>query len=303
MAKFADNHTFNYLSTLGDFRDNFPEDHRPSWVKITTITIISKFPQEIDITKLRNHYMCAECRPKYLLNPKHDRCSACQSINIKIKMKGSTSDGFEWKMKDNIFYNQITLGYIDQYSTKSVKVFPNGSVQVAGCSDVFDCRRVIKQLTFILNEILGINIPSNKFRVVMINTNFSLNYNINLMETTRVFSENKLFSSVSFEPDRYSAVKIKFKPAENMKQVTTSIFSTGKIIVTGAETLKEIAFAYNIINQHINANKEAIKVSRTAVTDVFDTVYGYKIEECIKHVRKNGYAPWHFTRSNAPINF
>ena len=303
MTKFADNQTFNYLSTLGDFRDNFPEDHRPSWVKITTITLISKFVQEIDIPKLRNHYMCSECRPKYQLNHKHDRCVACQRINIKIRAKGSTFDGFEWKMKDNTFYNQITLGYIDQYSTKSVKVFPNGSVQVAGCSDVFDCRRVIKQLTFILNEILGINIPSNEFRVVMINTNFSLNYNINLMETTRVFSENKLFSSVTFDPDRYSAVKIKFKPSENMKQVTTSIFSTGKIIVTGAETLKEIAFAYNIINHHINAHKDVIKVSRTAVTDVFDTVYGYNIEDCIKYVRINGYCPWHFTRSNAPINF
>jgi TATA-box binding protein (TBP) (component of TFIID and TFIIIB) len=283
MAKFADNHTFNYLSTLGDFRDNFPEDHRPSWVKITTITIISKFLQEIDIPKLRNHF--------------------ADGNSMKIRVKGSTFGGFEWKMKDTTFYNQITLGYMDQYSTKSVKVFPNGSVQVAGCSDLFDCRRVIKQLTFILNTILEINIPSDGFKVVMINTNFSLNYNINLMETTRIFSENKLFSSVTFDPDRYSAVKIKFKPAETMKQVTTSIFSTGKIIVTGAETLKEIAFAYNIINQHINANKEAIKVSRAAVTDVFDTVYGYKIEECIKHLRKNGYTPWHFTRSNAPINF
>lgn len=282
MAKFTDNHTFNYLSTLGDFRDNFPEDHRPSWVKITTITIISKFLQEIDIPKLRNHF---------------------EKTSMKIRVKGSTFDGFEWKIKPTTFYNQITLGYIDQYSTKSVKVFPNGSVQVAGCSDLFDCRRVIKQLTFILNTILEIDIPSDGFRVVMINTNFSLNYNINLMETMRVFSENKIFASVTFDPDKYSAVKIKFKPAENMKQVTTSIFSTGKIIVTGAETLKEIAFAYNIINQHINANKDFIKVSKTVITDVFDTIYGYKIEECIKHVRKNGYHPWHFTRSNVPINF
>ena len=303
MAKFADNHTFYYLSTLGDFRENFPEDHRPSWIKITTITMVSKFLQEIDVPKLKNHYMCSECRPKYQLNPRHQRCSVCQSINIKIKIKGSTFDGFEWRMKDNIFYNQITLGYTDQYSTKSVKVFPNGSVQVAGCSDLFDCSRVIKQLNFILNEILGINTPSDAFKIVMINTNFSLNYNINLMETMRIFSENKLFASVTFDPDKYSAVKIKFKPAENMKQVTTSIFSTGKIIVTGAETLKEIAFAYNIINQHINANKEVIKVSKTLITDVFDTIYGYNIEECIKHLRKNGYHPWHFTRSNVPINF
>ena len=222
---------------------------------------------------------------------------------IKIRAKGSTFEGFEWNLKPTTFYNQITLGYTDQYSTKSVKVFPNGSVQVAGCADLFDCRRVIKQLTFILNTVLEIQIPSNGFRVVMINTNFSLNYNINLMETARVFGENKVFASVTFDPDRYSAVKIKFKPSENMKQVTTSIFSTGKIIVTGAETLKEIAFAYNMINQHINAHKDVVKVSKTIITDVFDTIYGYKIEDCIKHLGKTGYAPWHFTRLNAPINF
>ena len=283
MAKFADNHTFNYLMTLGDFRDNFPKDHCPSWVKITTITIISKFLQNIDVNKLRN--------------------SLQEMGTIKIRAKGSTFEGFEWNLKPTTFYNQITLGYTDQYSTKSVKVFPNGSVQVAGCADLFDCRRVIKQLTFILNTVLEIQIPSNGFRVVMINTNFSLNYNINLMETARVFGENKVFASVTFDPDRYSAVKIKFKPSENMKQVTTSIFSTGKIIVTGAETLKEIAFAYNMINQHINAHKDVVKVSKTIITDVFDTIYGYKIEDCIKHLGKAGYAPWHFTRLNAPINF
>jgi len=283
MNKFADNHTFNYLATLGEFRKSYPMDHRPSWVKITTITIISKFEQDIDIHKLR---------------------SKLQEIGpIHVRAKGSTFEGFEWKLKPTTFYNQVTLGYIDQYSTKSIKVFPNGSIQVAGCSDLFDCRRVITQLSFILKTVLEVDIPSNGFRVVMINTNFSLNYNINLMETARLFGENKIFTSVTFDPDRYSAVKIKFKPAEDMKQVTASIFSTGKIIVTGAETLKEIAFAYNVINQHIHTHKDQIKVSKTVNTDVFDTVYGYNIDDCIKYVTEKGYTPWNFTRTNVPINF
>ena len=112
-----------------------------------------------------------------------------------------------------------------------------------------------------------------------------------------------MFTSVTFDPDRYSAVKIKFKPSADMKQVTTSIFSTGKIIVTGAETLKEIAFAYNIINQHINNNKDTVKVSKTTSTDVFETMYGYNIEDCIKHLDTNGYSPWLFTCVNVPIKF
>jgi TATA-box binding protein (TBP) (component of TFIID and TFIIIB) len=284
MTNFADNHTFSYLLTIDEFRNSWSEEDRPSWVKITTITIISKFLQAIDIQKLRSRLTA--------LGP------------IRLKTQDTSFEGFEWKLKPTTFYNQITLGYTDAYSTKSIKVFPNGSVQVAGCSDLFDCRRIIKQLTFILKTVLGLeDVKSEAFRVVMINTNFSLNYNINLMETAAVFGENKLFSSVTFDPDRYSAVKIKFKPASDMKQVTASIFSTGKIIVTGAETLKEIAFSYNLINNQINSFKNRIKVSKSPVTDVFEIVNGYKIPDYIKSLKERGHSAWHFTRANSAINF
>jgi hypothetical protein len=54
----------------------------------------------------------------------------------------------------------------------------------------------------------------------MINSNFSLNYNINLMKLPTGSSEYDDIFKVSFEPDRYSAVKIKFKPSEDMKEIT-----------------------------------------------------------------------------------
>jgi TATA-box binding protein (TBP) (component of TFIID and TFIIIB) len=136
----------------------------------------------------------------------------------------------------------------------------------------------------------------------MINSNFSLNYNINLMKVADWFESYSDIFKVSFEPDRYSAVKIKFKPAHEMKEITCSIFSTGKIIITGAETLKEIAFAYNIINQHINENSE-IRVSRTEDTDVFDVFLGYKCEPLIHHLKQKGFNSWVKTITNRQINF
>ena len=135
----------------------------------------------------------------------------------------------------------------------------------------------------------------------MINTNFSLNYKINLFEVAKLFSTNSIFN-VSFEPDRYSAVKIKFKPADDMKQITTSIFSTGKIIVTGAETLKEIVYAYNIINHHIISNPN-IKVESSVDIDVFDTILGYKINDWIEKLKKKNIQSWKFTVKNNKINF
>lgn len=218
-----------------------------------------------------------------------------------LKLKRQGAGGFEWSLKPTEFFNQITLVYVDNYSTKSIKLFPNGSVQVAGCTDLFDCNRVIKQVCYLINVITGSKIEKTSFRVVMINSNFSLNHKVNLMEVANHFNREKIFDT-SFDPDRYSAVKIKFKPAEDMKQVTVSIFSTGKIIVTGAETLKEIVFAYNIINQHINVNPK-IKYEQSDTRDTFDTIFGYDVNDLCEFLKNNNFHPWNHTRTNYKINF
>ena len=278
------NTTFSYLLTLDKFRNAIPEEHRPSWVKVTTITMVSKFLDSIDIQKLRNRL--TELGP------------------IKVRKTGSSHTGFEWKIKPTKFYNQITLGYTDTYSTKSIKVFPNGSIQVAGCSDLFDCNRIIKQLTLLLKTILNIKreIPTNSFRVVMINSNFSLNYNINLFALYKHFLSEQTFN-VTFDPDRYSAVKIKFKPASDMKQVTVSIFGTGKIIVTGAETLREIAYSYNVINRHILSKAGDIKVSKSVEPETFGVFLGYNIPDFVQELKGMGFLPWETLNSNNQINF
>ena len=278
------NNSFSYLLTINDFRNQLPEEFKPSWIKITTITMVSSFVQEIDIDRLRTTF---------------ERIGS-----YKMRRQGSKMDGFEWKLKPTTFYNQVTLTYHDTYSTKSVKVFPNGSIQVAGCCDLFDCKRIITQLIFIFKNFLGMTntAPVETFRVVMINSNFSLNYNINLMQVSDWFERYNDIFKVSFEPDRYSAVKIKFKPAHDMKEITCSIFSTGKIIITGAETLKEIAFGYNIINQHINENPR-IRVSRTTETDVFDIFLGYRCDPFVKVLKERGFESWMKTISNRQINF
>ena len=279
------NNSFSYLLTLDEFRKDFPDETRPSWIKITTITMVSSFIQEIDIKKLRFLFEKLE--------------------TFKIKRSGTKDDGgFVWKLKPTTFYNQVTLTYHDSYSTKSVKVFPNGSIQVAGCCDLFDCKRIITQLTYIFKTFLGMEsqVPVDSFRVVMINSNFSLNYNINLMKVAQHFENHSDIFKVSFEPDRYSAVKIKFRPAQDMKEITTSIFSTGKIIITGAETLKEIAFGYNIINQHINEEPN-IRCEPTVEKDVFDVFLGHRCEPMVEHLKNKGFKSWIQTITNRQINF
>lgn len=225
--------TFHYIVTLDTIRKK--HDNLPSWVQITTITMTCKLlaSERINLELIREAFR--------------------EKGSIRIRRKGALYDGHEWTMKETTFYNQVTIGYKDQYSTKSIKVFPNGSFQVAGCSDLYDCKRVSKQLSFLLSSILKLSEPltAEAFRVVMINTNFSMNRPVNLNTVIDHLSRERSMFEVSFNPDRYSAVKIKFKPRPDMKQVTASVFSTGKIIVTGAETLKEIVFAYDILNTRL----------------------------------------------------
>ena len=87
-----------------------------------------------------------------------------------------------------------------------------------------------------------------------------------------------------------------------MKEITTSIFGTGKIIITGAETLKEIVFAYNIINQHIN-DCPAIRVSKVEVPDDFNEYFGYNMSDSIKKIKEMGIESWTNTITNRQINF
>jgi TATA-box binding protein (TBP) (component of TFIID and TFIIIB) len=231
--------------------------------------MIAKFGQDIDLAAFREKFTPVNIRPK-----------------------GSTGKGFEWTMKKTTFYNQVTVGYRDQYSQKSIKIFPNGSVQVAGCADLFDCRRIMRQLCFIVNKTIGSEIPPthlvDSVSVKMINTNFSLNSSVNLNKVIQRFADREEFR-VSFDPDRYSAVKVKFQPRPGTKQVTASIFSTGKIIVTGAQTLEEIALAYRTLNINLDASVRLVPSDKK---DVFGVIMGHTFLDWVPVLQDKGVEPW-----------
>lgn len=238
----------------------YPE---PSWVRITTITMTSKIGTDIDI-------------PTFKANFKK------RGGMIRIRNKHSKFGGFEWKMKDTSFYNQVTINYTDEYSTKSVKLFPNGSVQVAGCSNLVDCQRVATYISYVIKTVLELKEAPilEPPTIQMINTNFSLNCSVNLKKVIAKFeASGEQHFDVTFNPDKYSAVKIKFEPGPGMKRVTGSIFSTGKVIVTGARTLDEIVAAYDIINRVIGANE---RVAVSEKKESFDVFMGVKFEDWVK---------------------
>jgi len=257
--------TVDYIKALVKSRQLM--DDKPSWPKITTMTMFAKnVINGLKIQQVRNAFKVI-------------------GGSLLVVPKGK-KEGFEWRIRPSKrgthFYNCLSIGYVDRYSKKAVKLFTNGSIHVAGCCNLLDCKRLVNQLAIVLPLILNkpIDIHFGLFKIVMINTNFSLNKSLNLYKVIPAFETNKEFEFfVTYDPGSYAAVVVKFKPAEGMKKVTVNIFSTGNIGVAGAQTLEEQALAYAIVNRVIG--KECrLKVSDTI--QEYGVMSGYKFEDWVR---------------------
>jgi TATA-box binding protein (TBP) (component of TFIID and TFIIIB) len=267
--------SFDYILKLANIRDGLlqREDYpEPSWIRITTITMCSSFNEKIDLVKFRESFE--------------------KSGTIRTRNLGSKFDGHAWnisepkKSKNGNFYNCLAIWFKDFYSSKNVKLFPNGSIQVAGCANLFDCWLVLKHVQCIMKTVLGLEkqLEFAQPQIAMINTNFSLNCQVNIKRVIAKFKSDPKFN-VSFNPDKYAAVKVKFKPEEGMKQVTASIFSTGKTIVTGAQTLDEIVMAYKTIND-VFGDRGLFGDVRASKPETFDTFMGAKFVEWVRVLKE-----------------
>ena len=274
------NNTFSYILTLDEMKRNFPQGDISSFPKLITITLVADSKRSIDTAIFKERMLAVG--------------------DVKIRPKGKDTQPFIWQVKNTEFYNQVTMSCTDMFSTKSIKIFSNGSIQIAGCADLFDCWRAIQQITMIIHKIMDISVDISTFRVCMINANFQFNRSVNLRECAKHFSANPMFKA-NFSEDKYAAVKIKFKPAEDMKVMTASIFGTGKVILSGAETLKEIAFGYNTLVHYINASECVLEEQQDDIQE-FKTVMGYEIDDWVENLSPK-FKSWQFTYKNNPISF
>lgn len=211
--------TVEYIKDLIHIRDQIKTTPTPSYPRISTITMACRLNKTIEIETLRT-----------------------KTIKIRIK---KSKKFIEWKIKENGFYNQLTFEFVDGTSKKSVKIFPNGRIHITGCSDVDDCHKVMHQICIIMSCTLRTPVKIESFDIYMINTNFTMNSTLNLYTVINIMKKKGF--NVSFNPEVYSAVKVKFSPGIGMKQITASIFSSGCVLITGAVNLKEITEAYKIL--------------------------------------------------------
>ena len=200
-------------------------------------------------------------------------------------------------MKENSrghFYNQCSITIKPDLERRpvNIKLFTNGSISMTGCLQDKDGKDAVKILLDELNKyedkhiFVDDEVQISDYKITMINSDFKLNFKLD-----RYILHEKLvnFGLLSnYDPESYPGVKIyyfwnyynnkknigicKCKSKCNgkgdgtgdgkCKKVTIAIFSSGSIIITGANNEQQIIDVYKQINRFIKRiYKDIVKIS------------------------------------------
>jgi TATA-box binding protein (TBP) (component of TFIID and TFIIIB) len=186
------------------------------------------------------------------------------------------------------FYNQVSLIFRsatlmgldpeklslkERFKTVNVKLFINGSVQMTGCKHLDNikksldilcekfkiCKAVLnKNLKFemkpFVDDISKLNISNvSNFKIVMINTNFNILFQINREKLHLLLKEKG--HDVSFDPIIHACVNIKYHiPNTLNKTISIFVFESGSITIAGSNSCQQVLETYNFINKFILEN-------------------------------------------------
>ena len=135
-------------------------------------------------------------------------------------------------------------------------------------------------------------IAFKEFAIRMINCDFALPYKIRRKKLHELLISAKYNNACSFQPVDYPGVKLQYywnndiKFACNgrclceiqclgkgtgcglnqCKKVTVSVFDSGKILITGANTFEQVNSAYEYINKVFKENEKQIKKTIPTLT-------------------------------------
>ena len=204
-------------------------------------------------------------------------------INIKKLKTGKKKKRREKKN----FYNQVSLIFRsatlmgfdpeklslkERFKTVNIKLFINGSIQMTGCKHLdniknsleilFDklkiCKAVLnKDKQFVLKPFVvdTTNLDIRKvtnFKIVMINTNFNILFQINRERLHQLLKE--INYDVTFDPIIHACVNIKYQIPNTTKTISIFVFESGSITIAGSNSCQQVLETYNFINKFILTN-------------------------------------------------
>lgn len=238
----------------------------PYSVSTTTVeTRIKGLLEEIDLNDL---YSKIEPAEDEILMIKKD--TQIKSILPEKKKRKNT-------IKKKVFQNQLTMVVpVEEDKNINMKLFRNGTVHITGSRTK---EHVVTGMKKLMNKIVEVDNGEKKFcvedvlkatkpKIEMFNTNFSINFHINLVKFYQILdklfrmNDNKFIIACSYEKQIYPGIKLKLANLDEItksyknkhdqirydRKVTVLIFGSGNIIITGGNTLDQVEKAYNYVN-------------------------------------------------------
>jgi TATA-box binding protein (TBP) (component of TFIID and TFIIIB) len=256
-----ENHYLGILKKVMDWKKKLMEEPipEPSKFNISTMAICCSLNYKFDKTKSFN---------------------ILQNLSQTYKNINSVKYGFQ-----NSFEVKILPDNINKYV--SLKIFKNGSITLSGVKEFEEGYAAINTLIRILKMYPEIfdgedldKLICNKFDPVLINSNFTVKYKINVNKLYNILLE-KYNYFVSFDRDDYQGLKIFYWFNNNQTnkgiccckkkkcirgknrhgngegdcvRVCVVVFPTGKILINAAKTLEQIQLVYDFIINLLNEN-------------------------------------------------
>lgn len=205
-----------------------------------------------------------------------------------LRVPITTEEQYKKRRFDNAIsgYFKIHQGYCP-----SVKIFKNGTIQMTGVKSIEDGKslnewvyQVVDRLTKEHSDIVKENnLQLGEFHVRLINSDFTVSYNIRRKELHHILISPQYKNTSSFQPGTYPGVKLQYYwnqqkhngvcqcqdkcfgkgqlPGE-CKKITISIFESGKVLITGAIQFSQIDEAYHYICNVLEKHKDVLQKQR-----------------------------------------
>ena len=239
----------------------------PGYLNLSTMTMVCDLTKSVDILCFSDHFKspiefdCTIKRPK-------------QSTEFDLTKRGK---------KKKTFFNQASIHYTT-HTTKCIKVFSNGKLHITGVTSMIEAANVCSFTCKLLNNTIGSvkgneKIESLNLQVCMINTNFSLNHGINIIELKNQFLKYNKFSCF-YTPDTYPGLKIKYFH-ESLNKSSVFIFSSGQVVITGVKSIEDVNTVYSslmdvLINSHQKIYNQFIQIKPKKKKNT-EVKFGYNV--------------------------
>lgn len=235
------NEYLDIMSLCHDKIVSFPNETKPSYLNLSTMTMVCDLTKHIDILNLSENFK----------SPAFIECT------IKKPKNNKEYDLTKRGKKKKTFFNQASI-HFKTHTTKCVKVFSNGRLHITGVTSMIEASDVCEFICQILNNTLGAVVGSGKveavdLKICMINTNFAINHGLDIIKLKNIIQNTEHYLC-SYTPDTYPGLKIKYSHSKSLNKSSVFVFSSGQIVITGVKLLTDILDVYNSLMNIISEN-------------------------------------------------